>query len=175
MLNRLYLYLGAVVVFVLLLGGVYVKGRFDGANKVQDQWDDQKLAMAEEVIQAVERNFRQEQKYARLQIALDGTIKAKAAVDQHNDDLARRLRQAYQAPRPGALPQVTQSSSDPPPASRIAPNEEELDRSVKEHLSACDRDAIRLDGWREWWEEVRRLQQPPGAEWKTPFPTVSPE
>lgn len=90
--------------------------------------------------------------------AQEAALKASLAQsDARGRDLARRLWDAaaqVSACRSTASGPAS-TAADPAGASGEPFDSEGVGGRLASHLAACERDATRLDGWREWWSGVR--------------------
>ena len=78
-----------------------------------------------------------------------------AAANARGRDLARRLRDATACPGAGAVPGATDPAGQPAGASGESGRAGAVGAAVAGLAAACERDSARLDGWIEWWREVR--------------------
>lgn len=78
-----------------------------------------------------------------------------AGADARGRDLARRLQVATRARAcPGTVPGATDPAGEPDGAAGEPGDGEAIERATADHLSACERDATRLQAWISWWTGV---------------------
>lgn len=77
-----------------------------------------------------------------------------AAADGTGRDLARRLRD-YQARRcRSAVPAAAGAAGQPAVASPESSLDAEIGRATEQVYADCKSDAVKADGWLEWWREI---------------------
>ena len=159
MIPILYRYVGGALIFFLLLGGVYLKGRSNGADSVQVKFDRYK-----ETTQLA--YDRQVAKTAEIQAQWDATKESESEIQSRladatarGVDLANRLR-AYARSRP-----LSPSAGPTPVAdgtggvgSDSGGFSDRVGTALEKHLSACSRDGARLNSWIEFYRSLQDAQ-----------------
>lgn len=149
MIPILYRYLGGALVFFLLLGGVYLKGKANGKEIIQDKFDRYKevaqLAYDRQVAKTAEIQAQWDKSQER-----ESEIKARLqVVSLESADLTRSLR-SYRA-RLRALSEAPRPTGVPDPAAGITGD---LERAEAAHYAACARDAERLGQWQAFYQSL---------------------
>jgi hypothetical protein len=130
-----------------------------GEAKIQARWDADKAIQKLAYDKAAAETARIEEQRDQLSYRIDHVLKPKlAATESANRDLASRVLNYSSRPR-SAVPEISNGTRGPSVTVRIGGDESKPDDRVREalslHLAACDRDAIRLNGWIEWYQLMR--------------------
>lgn len=153
MIPVLYRYIGGFLVFFLLLGGAYLKGKANGKEMVQAKFDRYKevaqLAYDRQVAKTAEIQAQWDKSQER-----ESEIKAKLqVVTLESADLSRslrsyraRLRALSEAPRPAGVPDPTAGESA------------DLEQAEADHYAACSRDAERLSQYQAFYKALQDTQ-----------------
>ncbi len=163
------------IAVVLLVGlGAYIHQRAynRGQADIQQKWDAHSLRQNQVISRQQAENAKLENEYDLLRWKHEAAIKAKLAAIDRSNELAARLREHFQAARPSSLspPAVTAPGTAEPVEG--AGGEGGTDEALKRYDTEAQICGVNEDAWLRWWDEVKRLQQPPGALWKesAPFP-----
>lgn len=73
-----------IIAVILLLGSVYVAGRFDGASRIQARWDEQRLVDQKAAIEQIQK--------IQIQASIDSETYEKAAAKMRDDNQALQGR-----------------------------------------------------------------------------------
>ena len=149
-----YLYGGALVLAIIL--GAYLKGRSDGADRVQVKFDAYKrttqLAYDRQVAETARiqsewnrSKDREREIQARLQV-----------VTNDGASLARRLSNYRSRSCPLSSPSTT--AGEPSGAAGVPPDGPSVDQALGRHLEACARDAERLGQFQTFYQSLRDAQ-----------------
>ena len=149
-----------LIALAVLVGGVfYVHQRAynAGQSEIQAKWDAQK-AIQELAYQEREKAVAKlENERDLLKYKIEAELQPKlASVSRRADDLANRLRRAYFAQAVLPVPAGTSPVPDGTSGNRSGPDD--LDRAIGNVLGACQRDAIRLNAWIEFYSGLRATQ-----------------
>jgi hypothetical protein len=154
-----YLKLGGIALAVLAVvsTGAYFKGRGDGADKIQAQWDADKLVAAEAFRVAVANTeaVKAERDTALKEITDDLKPKLEAA-ESAVGGLARRLRLATQPARDCPVPGDPASAGTDSGPGGIPDSTLEIERDADEAWRAAARDSARLTACQVAYDRVRR-------------------
>lgn len=148
-----YRYIGGALIFFLLLGGSYLKGRSSGKEIVQDKFDRYK-----ETAQLA--YDRQVAKTAEVQAQWDATKEREDAIKSRlqvvtleSAGLTRSLRD-YRA-RLRALSEAARTAGEPDPTSGES---SDLERLEGAHFEACARDSQRLTEFQAFYQSLLDAQ-----------------
>lgn len=158
MIPLLYRYVGGALIFFLLLGGAYLKGRAAGKEVVQVKFDAYKntaqLAYDRQVAETARiqsewnrSKDREREIQARLQV-----------VTNDGASLARRLRDYRARSCPLSSPSTT--AGEPPETAGVPPDGPSVDQALGRHLEACARDAERLGQFQSFYQSLREATPP---------------
>lgn len=148
---------GGILLAVLVGGGFYLhhKGYEAGEAAVQVRWDEEKLIVEKEILEAEIRNKGKQ--LADLQAAevVRNELQEKLAdYDAKYSTLARRLRD-YQVRASGcALSTDAGAPRGTPETGGELPGAGEVEQAVDDVRKACVNDAARLEGWQAWWKRI---------------------
>jgi hypothetical protein len=163
------------IAVLLLVGlGAYIHQRaFNrGQAEVQAKWDAHSLRQNQVITRQLTENARLENERDLLRHQHNEAIKAKLAAIDRSNELAARLRRHFQATShsPVSPPAVAALGTAEPVEG--AGGEGGTDEALKRYDTEAQICGVNEDAWLRWWNEVSRLQQPPGALWKesAPFP-----
>jgi hypothetical protein len=148
-------WLAPALLLVGVAAGVWYYGhtRFEaGEAKVWALWEKERRIVQRTYDQKVIEAARIEDEYDLIKWRHDEELKRRLAADFRAGELARRLRQHYASS--GPVSEAPDTSFDPFGAGGGGVPPGEVDASLGDILGACQRDAIRLNGWIQWWEEV---------------------
>lgn len=134
-----------------------------GLNRVYDKGGDERQAKieaqyAKDLAKATAETARVEaEREKQTQEIQDDLLAKLSKTDTANRDLTRRLRDAFRSG--GAVPQVPGSPPSAPGPTGIGSDEsppaDRVGEALNDHLTACDRDGIRLLGFQEWYNLMR--------------------
>ena len=130
-----------------------------GRDSVQAKWDAERAVQQAALDAATAETARIDAERVKLTEEIQNDLRPKLdATESANRDLARRLLNYSSRPR-SALPEIPGSPGDTDSTSRIGSDESNPGNRVGEalnnHLAACDRDAIRLNGFIQWYTLMR--------------------
>ena len=153
-------YLPNILAIVVTLVGVWYYGHLryrSGAESVHVAWTKEKAeqAKAYEARERAVAKLQNERDLLAYKVEHDLQPKL-AATSRRADDLARRLREHYA--RPVTLPEAPGTSPEPDGTSGNRSGPDDLDRAIGNVLGACQRDAIRLNAWIEFYSGLRATQ-----------------
>jgi hypothetical protein len=157
MIPVLWRYLGGFLIVVMLVGAIYLKGRTDGANKVQKVLDAQRLEWQEEFDKQVQTTQRIQEGWNAAREQADEIQARLNVVSADGITLAQRLRE-HSRRSSCTVPAVTGSAIEPEPSGGEPADGDPVGRATEAHFAACARDAERLNGWIAFYEELRRAQ-----------------
>jgi hypothetical protein len=164
-----------IAAVVIVMGGtfyIHQRAYNRGQADIQQKWDAHSLRQNQVISRQQTENAKLQNDYDLLRFQHNDAIKEKVAAVRRGDDLARRLREHFQSSSPGPLspPAVTAPGTAEPVEG--AGGEGGTDDALKRYDTEAQICGVNEEGWLLWWDEVKRLQQPPGALWKeaAPFP-----
>lgn len=153
-LQKIAIAIGGVAI---LCFGAYLKGRSDGAEKIQDRWDVEKIVQAEAFQQAVaNKELVEEQRDVALKEIADELEPKLAAAESSVAGLARRLRLATSRPRDCPVPGDPAPADGDRGAGGVSDGTLEAERLADETWAAAARDSTRLTACQLAYERVRR-------------------
>lgn len=150
-------YIAAVAIIAGGLFYVHQRAYNRGQAEIQAKWD------KERAIQKLAYE-KQEQKVAALEDQRDllnyrierELTPRLAASDAYGRKLAARLRHYYA--NGGSVSAPPEATGDPFATGGVGIPPGEVDADLGAVISACQRDAIRLNGWIEWYRGVEALE-----------------
>jgi hypothetical protein len=152
-----------IVVAVLSLGCIfyaYSRGHNAGEAKVQAKFDKYVSVAEREYDKAVAETARVEEQRDQIRYRHEVAIKEKLAAVRRGDDLAKRLREHYAGLASESLSRLADAADRTAGASGDGTGPDETDDAVGNLIVACQRDAIRLNQWIGWYEDVQATQKP---------------
>jgi hypothetical protein len=164
-----------IAAVVIVMGGtfyIHQRAYNRGQADIQQKWDAHSLRQNQVISRQQTENAKLQNDYDLLRFQHNDAIKEKVAAVRRGDDLARRLREHFQAARTGPLsPPAVPAPGTAEPVEG-AGSEGGTDEALKRYDIEAQICGVNEDAWLRWWNEVSRLQQPPGALWKesAPFP-----
>lgn len=156
--------IGGGIILAALLAGVWYYGhtRYEaGKAIVQDELDRQRFAWQDAYDKQAADTAKIEEARDQLKWRIERELEPRlAAATDRGATLAARLRE-HAGRRVCALPEAAGTAAEPDGTGRESDDGGRIDAAVERHLAACARDAERLNGWREWWNEASRLKANP--------------
>lgn len=157
----LWRWLGGALIVVLVLGGIYLKGRSDGKAVVQAELDAQRATWQGQFDRQAAETARIEEARDQLKWRIERELEPRlAAATDRGATLAERLRQ-HTSRRVCALSEAAGGPALPDGASGIAADSGGVDEAVEQHFAACSRDAERLTTFQEFYRGLLDRQPAP--------------